>query len=259
MHKGLKLFHAIDNQYHEKTSDLSGSIGLGAREEILEEIVSIEHEQNKLLQKKSKLILESGKLHAEKYGVTDVKLCLRKGRVLDNILDFKDELSIVVIGKYGKKHQGMSSSESPVGHKVEALVKNLHLPVLIVSEDYKAPQSIVLAYDGGEGADKVLNFLCHDLKGSRLKVDLVYFGEASDETKTMLTFAKEKLEEANFTVEVDVVSEEAEKALPAYLSKKDGDVLAMGAFGHGLLHDFFVGSLTSKMIESSKYPVLLVR
>src|SRR5690554_5819812 len=119
MNRGLKLFHAIDNQYHENETDLSGSIGLGAREEMLEEYVKVEREHNKLLQRKSKLILESAKLHALKKGVGDINLCSRKGRLLDNILDFKDDLSIAVIGKYGKRHQGASSGETAVGHKVE--------------------------------------------------------------------------------------------------------------------------------------------
>jgi len=193
MNKGLKLFHAIDNQYHENVSDLSGSIGLGAKEELLEEIVSIEHEQNKLLQKKSKLILETGRDHAERSGVQKVKLCARKGRVLDNILDFKDDISVAIIGKYGKKHQGMSLTETPVGHKVEGLVKKLNLPVLIISEDFKEPKSILLSYDGSNGAKKVLNFLCDELKGAKLNIQLVFFGEENDENQKRLSGAKEKL------------------------------------------------------------------
>lgn len=259
MNKGLKLFHAIDNQYHENVSDLSGSIGLGAKEELLEEIVSIEHEQNKLLQKKSKLILETGKGHAERSGIKDIKLCSRKGRVLDNILDFKDDISVAIIGKYGKKHQGMSLTETPVGHKVEAIVKKLNLPVLIISEEFKEPKSILLSYDGSNGADKVLNFLCNELNGSNLNVELVFFGEDTTDNQKLLSSAKEKLLSSSYSVETKIIAGEAEAELPKHLLQVSNDVLAMGAFGHGLLHDLFVGSLTTKMIQISNKPILLVK
>ncbi len=259
MSKKLKLFHAIDNQYHENTSDLSGSIGLGAKEELLEEFVNIEYEQNKLLQKKSKLILESGKNSAERSGASNIKLCSRKGRVLDNILDFKDDLSIVVIGKFGKNHQGMSSNETPVGHKVEGLIKKLSVPTLIVSEDFKDPRSILFAYDGSNGSKKVLNFLCGELKGSGLNVELVFFGEKNEDTQEFLGPAQKELERAKFKVTAQTLPGDANIELPKLLEKTNSDMLAMGAFGHGLLHEFFVGSLTAKMIQLSKKPLLLVK
>lgn len=259
MNKGLKLFHAIDNQYHENVSDLSGSIGLGAKEDLLEEIVNIEHEQNKLLQKKSKLILETGKGHAEILGIRNVKLCLRKGRVLDNILDFEDDISIAVIGKYGKKHQGMSLAEAPVGHKVEGLAKKLNSPVLITSEEFKEPKSILLSYDGSNGANKVLSFLCDKLNGSHLNIELVFFGEETLDNQKLILGAKEKLLNSSYSVETKIIKGEAETELPKYLIQTNSDILAMGAFGHGLLHDLFVGSLTTKMIQVSKKPILLVK
>lgn len=259
MNSGLKLFHAIDNQYHENTADLSGSIGLGAREEMLEEIVSIEHEQNKLIQKKAKLILDSAKLHAEKCGVKDLNICLRKGRVIDNILDLKDELSITVIGKYGKNHQGASSDETPVGHKVEGIVKKVDLPLLIVSEDYSEPKSILFSYDGSEGSKKVLNFLCLEFQNHEVSIELVFFGDKNEETQKMLLDAKEKLENSKYKVNEQIITDSIGNSLSDYLLESDCDILAMGAFGHGLLHKLFVGSFTSEMIRKSKKPILLVR
>jgi nucleotide-binding universal stress UspA family protein len=258
MDKGLKLFHAIDNQYHKDTADLSGSIGLGAKEELLEELVSIEHEQNKLLQKKSKLLLESAKGHAQISGVKNIKLCSRKGRVLDNILDFKEDISISIIGKFGKNHQGMSINEKTIGHKVEGLVKKINLPALIVSEDYKHPQSILLSYDGGDGANKVLNFLCDELNGKDLYVELVLFGEDNSKNQSLIEQAKEKLLTASYKVTSNIIAGDAHEKLPQYLQQAKYDILAMGAFSHGILHKLLIGSLTLKMITASKKPILLV-
>lgn len=258
MNKNLKLFHAIDQQFHENQGDLSGSIGLGAREDMLAEIVEIEHEQNRLIQKRAQLILDSGKLHAEENFEHEVKTCLRRGRVLDNILDFKDELSIAVIGKYGKRHQGMSASETPVGHKVEKLVKKLNLPIMIVTEDFVAPKSILLAYDGSEGANKVADFLAQNLSTISTDIEIVFFGKENELNRQMLAGVKEKFSDKN-KVTLTIIEAAADVELPKYFASSDNDILAMGAFGHGMIHDLLLGSLTSQMIQDSKKPILLIK
>ena len=75
----------------------------------------------------------------------------------------------------------------------------------------------------------------------------------------MLSEAKAKLERSDFVATVQILSEDIDDALPNVLGKKNSDLLAMGAFGHGVLHDIFVGSFTSKMIQISKKPILLVK
>lgn len=105
----------------------------------------------------------------------------------------------------------------------------------------------------------MLDFLCNELAGTDLKVDLVYFGEDKEENQEILSFARGKLEEKSFLVDSKVISGDTDKSLPGYLEKNTHDVLAMGAFGHGVLHDFFVGSLISKMIQKSKVPILLIK
>jgi nucleotide-binding universal stress UspA family protein len=75
----------------------------------------------------------------------------------------------------------------------------------------------------------------------------------------LLSNARARLEESQLIVETKIISGEADDVLCDYLSESSSDVLAMGAFGHGILHEFFVGSLTSKMIHKSKRPILLLR
>lgn len=258
LNKELKLFHTIDQQYNETEGDLSGSIGLGSREELLKEMVEIEHQQNKLLQHKAKLILESGKKQAKNRGVDKIDLCSRKGRLLENILELKDKISVAVIGKFGKRHQGVQT-ENTIGHKVEALVRNLKKPILIVSEDFKKPKSFCLAYDNSDAANKALEFFTNQNSFLKCEMHLVYVGDESKNIKAALEKAKEKLSKNFQTTKVSILKGQVDEALDEYVDENNISILAMGAFGHNWLHDFVMGSITSKIIKGSKKPILLVR
>lgn len=256
--KELKLFHTIDQQYHENEGDLSGSIGFGAREDMLKEMVEIEHQHNKILQKKAKLILEAGKEQAEKKGIKDIELCLRRGKLLENVLEMKEKVSVAVIGKYGKKHQGNESSNA-IGHKVEALVRNLERPILIVSDKFEAPTSYCLAFDDSSAANKTLDFLCLQKGSPEIKVHLAYVGEKNDKINSALNTAQKKLEDSGFDASVFFLKGEVDEALSQHVRQNKISVLAMGAFGHNWLHDFVMGSVTTKILKKIQTPVLIVR
>src|SRR5690606_30999522 len=97
----LKLLHTIEQETSGSASDLSGSIGLDSGDELLDQLVELEHEQNKVLQQKAKLILESVKRRAIKNGITEPKLCLRHGSLQENLLDLKEDIEVIVMGRYG--------------------------------------------------------------------------------------------------------------------------------------------------------------
>lgn len=258
LHKKLKLFHVLDQQYQERESDLSGNIGLGTREEMLEEIVEIEHQQNKLLQKKARLILDSAKEKAKSLGVPEAELCLRRGKLIENVMEFKDKVDVAVIGKYGKNHQDQKDTNA-VGHKVEALVRTLRRPIFIVTEDFSTPKSICLAYDASEGANKTLDFICRQKGPKEMTVHLVFVGEANSEGHDALLKAQEKLKKNSIESEIKTLTGHVDEALLEYMEGHNIDILAMGAFGHHWLRDFVMGSVTSKVIKRIKRPLLLVR
>jgi nucleotide-binding universal stress UspA family protein len=254
----LKLFHAIDTQYTDNEADLSGSIGLGAKEELLKEFVETEHQQNKLLQRRGRIILDGGARRAQSNGVLKVDQCLRKGKVIENILDLKEKISIIVLGKYGEKHQSLQD-KSAVGHKVESIVRSLEKPILIVADDFKEPKSMCLAFDGSEGSRKALGFVAQNPSFQKLEIHLVYVGPESESLKTGLNAAQKILEGASISSKTIFLQGEVGETLKDYVQKNEISILAMGAFGHSWLRDMVMGSITSKMISIMRTPVLLVR
>lgn len=157
-----------------------------------------------------------------------------------------------------KSNQDLNDGDV-IGHKVEGLVRKLEKPILIVTEDFKEPESLCLAYDGSEGAVKALEFLIDSEVAGNLKVHVVYVGEETDKTNAMLKSAEEKLEKASLSVETRILNGEIEDTLKEYLNLNEISILAMGAFGHNWFHDLLMGSLTSKMIRIIKRPLLVLR
>lgn len=253
----LKLLHTLDHQSVAPSTDLSGSIGLGASDELLEELVTVEHEQNKLLQRKAKLILETAKRRSEAAGNGKVKMCLLHGRLIENLVDLKDKSEIVVIGRYGQSHQ--NASKGGVGHKVEAVIRALEKPIMVVSQPFVEPSSMMVAYDGSAASQNALSYIQNSKVFSGLQIHVVYVGEKNEESTSMVESAVRKLEGAGLKAECAILSGEADEALLAYMDSNNISMTAMGAFGHHWLRDLLVGSFTSKMLSLSEKPLLLVR
>lgn len=255
--KTLKLFHSIDHQPADSVSDLSGSIGLGARDELLEELVAVEHEQNRLLQKKAKLLLEAAKDRAQHNGIAEPKICLRQGDFLENLVDLREDLEMVVIGRYGKNHQ--DPSETAVGHRVEKVIRALELPILVVGQAFAEPKRILLAYDGSAASVKGLEYLISRGAFQRLEIHVVYVGKESERSTAFLSEAVKKLEASDRSVKCEHLAGEAGDAIQSYISQHSVDLTLMGAFGHHWVRNLLVGSFTSSMLAISKTPLLLVR
>ena len=256
--KSLKFLHTINHQESEQKSDLSGSIGVDANDELLDELVEIEHQQNKLLNRKAKLILESAQKRVSKVGIVESKQCLRNGRLIENLLDLQDDISLAVIGRYGQKHHS-EKAKGPVGHKVEAVIRSIHKPVLVVSKSFVEPKAVVLAFDGSKSANKALDFIHDQNIFKDIKIHIVYTGEVSDKSTGFLKEAENKLKQAGLSAKSLHLEGQADKAIFAYLAKNNIDMMIMGAYGHSWIHDIFMGSFTSKILAKNEIPLLLLR
>lgn len=256
--KQLMLYHTLDHQRTEKDINLSGSIGLGAKEELLKEIVELEFQQNKILLKKANLVLESAKQQVLKTGVDEPITQLEHGRLIENLMAFKQSISLAIIGRYGQRHQGQAS-ERAVGHKVEALIRSLEQPVLVVSNDFVIPKKAVIAFDGSKASFKALKFVSERPIFKTLEIDVVYVGESNEKSQDFLKQANDML--TNQSIKNKIVSLQGEPAteILKYVEQNSIDLIAMGAFGHNWLHDFIIGSFTSKMLAQNQKPLLLIR
>jgi nucleotide-binding universal stress UspA family protein len=253
----LKLLHTI-NHHHETSikSDLSGNIGLGTQEHLLEEITSLEQQQSKLKMQQGKLILQAAADHIEKKGVASTST-QRHGDLIEAVIDLEDSIRVLVLGLRGQVHD---EQDNKIGAKLEAVIRSLHHPILIVNDQFKTPERIMLAYDGSEAADKAVDMVASSPLYSGLTCHLVCVNNNEETANKLLKKAEEKLQSAdNIEVITSKLKGKADMELCAYQRQHDIDLTVMGAFSHSRLHDMLLGSFTHKMLVNTKKPLLLLR
>lgn len=254
----LKLLHTI-NHHHETsvTSDFSGNIGLGSQEHLLEEITNLEQQQSKLKLKQGKLILQAAKEHVEKKGVTDTSITQRHGDLIEAVIDLENSTRVLVLGLRGQVHE---SQENKIGTKLEAVIRSLHRPILIVNDIFQTPERIMIAYDGSPAADKAVDMVASSPLYQGLTCHLVCVNNNENTAAKLLEQASQKLREVDtITLIVTKLKGKVELELCAYQQQHDIDLTVMGAFSHTRLHDMLLGSFTHKMLISTRKPLLLLR
>lgn len=254
----LELLHTIDH-HHETavTANLSGNIGLGSQEHLLKEISELEQQQSKLQLQKGKLLLQAAKDHVREAGISDPICSKRHGGLIESLIELEDHIRVLVLGVRGQAHD---SQTNKLGSKLEAVIRSLHRPILIVTGAFKMPQRIMIAYDGSTSADKAVEMVVTSPLYRGLNCHLVCVNKNEHTADTLLEQATDKLQAAGH---LDITSiklkGKADQALCDYQQHHDIDLTIMGAFSHHRLHDVVLGSFTHKMLVNTNKPLLLLR
>jgi nucleotide-binding universal stress UspA family protein len=146
-----------------------------------------------------------------------------------------------------------------LGHQIEAVIRALHKPVLVVNKPFSQPERLMLAYDGSEAANKALDWLVTSPLYKNMQCHLVHVCSDAQKGQTLLDSALNTLRNANIDCESTVLTGEPLAQLLAYQAEQQIDLMVMGSFGHSRLREMFLGSLTLKLLTQSKVPLLLLR
>lgn len=252
----LAVMHVLDRAVHHTAADLSGSIGLGSQEALLQQLADLDQQKNKLSLEKGRLMLDAAKARAEQAGITQVEEKLRHGQLVDTLAELEEHIRLVVIGK-----RGLSSAEAHghMGMYLEQVIRTLHKPILITQQRFTEPKRIMLAYDGSTTALKGLEMLANSPLCQGLAVHLVMAGANTAATSAQMETAATILRNAGFETTVAIVGGEPETVLHQYQQEQQIDLLVMGAYGHSRIRQFIVGSTTTAMISKAKCALLVLR
>ena len=130
----VTLVHVLDKALHTQTPDLSGSIGLGSQELLLQQLAELDEKHSKLALQRGRAILDAAKAHAEAAGVTQVDERLRHGQLVDALQEMQRETRLLVLGK-----RGFSSADFAKLHPGGSLGKRLYLMVGDIYSQNQAP------------------------------------------------------------------------------------------------------------------------
>lgn len=253
----LKLLHVID--HHPETAatlNLSGNIGLGSQEQLLEELTAVEQQRSKLRLQQGKLLLQAAKDRVIRAGIANPDSNQRHGSLVESLIELEESIRVLVIGIRGKVHENQPDK---IGAKLESIIRSLHKPILVVNEAFKAPQRIMIAYDGSKAADKAVDMVATSPLYKGLTCHLVCVSK-DDNSAAALDAVADKLRQVEgIELVVKKLTGKADQALCEYQASHDIDLVVMGAFSHTRLHDLLLGSFTAKMLTNTKKPLLLLR
>ncbi|MCC5827712.1 universal stress protein [Alkalimonas sp.] len=252
----LSMLHILDRAQHTNTPDLSGTIGLGSQEILLEQLAELDEKHAKLALERGRLILDGAKARAEAAGIPEVDERLRHGQFVTSLLELEDEIRLLVLGK-----RGFSSADAhgQIGMHVEGLIRSIHKPVLLTQQQFIEPKSLLMAFDGSETAVKSLTMLAESPLCKGLPCHLVMAGADVEAARVQLEQAAAKLRSEGFEVTVAIVAGEPDVVLNQYQQDHNIGLMVMGAYGHSRIRQFFLGSTTTAMISKAKCSLLVLR
>lgn len=253
----LVMLHTIEKSATSNKTDLSGAIGFGSREHLLDELTHLDEERAKLAQRQGKLLLEAAREHVEALDVEAVSVTQRHGDLVEALQDLEDQARLIVLGRCGEDH---ANDLNVIGSHIESAARTLHRPILITVDKFQQPSSFMIAYDGRETADKALERIIASplLKG--MHCHLVNVKRPDQDINQAFISAKHKLESAGFVVSAERLGgNNIYESLQNYRDSNGIELMVMGAYAHSKVRQFFVGSNTTKMIMASPIPLLILR
>lgn len=253
----VSLIHVLGRRDESKAPvDLSGSIGLGARTALLEELAELDGKSARLAHQLGRAILDDAREILQTAGIDDVSSMLRNDNIVDTVRAFEDEANLIIIGKRGEAHQ---SDENHLGSNFENVVRSSHKPILVASMEFQPVKRCLVAFDGGVSALKAVDYLARKPVFNDIECRLLSVAEPGNDMLQQLGAAEAKLSDAGYQVEATVQAGQVENVIGEAIKTDRIDLLLMGAYGHSRIRNFIIGSTTTAMIRTCKVPVLLFR
>ncbi|BAZ94832.1 universal stress protein [Thiohalobacter sp. COW1] len=249
----LEFLHVLEKTEYPEQSNLSGNIGLGSREALLEELAALDEKRGRLALEQGKLMLEAARERAIADGVAAPTSRQRHGSLVETLAEMEDDIRLLVMGKHDE------NLGEHVGSRLESVVRMLHRPILITTPEFTPPQRVMLAFDGSDTTRKGVEMVAGSPLFRGLPCHLVMIGSDNAANHEQLDWARRTLEAAGFEAPVALHSGEVERVLCDYRSANNIDLLVMGAYGHSVIRRFLVGSTTTNVMRNASVPVLLLR
>ena len=253
----LEFLHVLERHPERAASaDLSGAIGLGAQESLLQQLSDDDAQRSQRQREAGRELLAHARSRAGAAGVAQLDARLRHGDFVETAIELQAEAGLYVLGEH---HHAQGTARVRSDHHLEQVIRGVARSVLVVTaERFAAPERVVLAFDGSPRARKALAVIARHplLHGLRVLVAMV--GADTPGARLQLAEAQSQLAVDDLQVDTRLLAGEPQQALLA-LVKGQPSLLVMGAYGHSRLRQWLRGSLTSSLLRLSEVPALILR
>lgn len=252
----VELIHVLGRRETSDGQDRSGTIALGARTALLEQLAELDARRTKLIAARGRAILEDARALLDKAGIADVTTRLRQGDLVETVADIEADVRLIVIGKRG---EGADFARGHLGSNLERIVRGSQVPVFVAARAFRPIARVLVGIDGGASSMKAVELIARSPLFRGLTVQLVTVGTAAAEARAALERARSLLSAAGIVAETAILPGQPETVLGHLVDAAPFDLLVMGAYGHSRIRSLIIGSTTAAMLRSCKVPVVLVR
>jgi nucleotide-binding universal stress UspA family protein len=235
--------------------DLSGSLEADARAELLKQMADLDEQHGKLAQQKGRTILEAARAEVEAFG-GQASTKLRHGDLMEALCDLESDAEMVAIGKRG---EAADLAKLHLGANLERVVRASRKPVLVAARAYTPFNRFLIAYDGGESANRAVEYVRTTTLLKGMECEILSVGAGAPESRSRLDASVRVLRDAGFTVHPTLKGGDPEDAIQKHVEERGIGLLVMGAYGHSRIRSLIIGSTTTELLRRCRIPVLMFR
>lgn len=253
----LEFLHVIDRHAAlQGSQDHSGAIGANAQETLLKTLSEEDAARTRAEREHARVFLQGLRERALAAGASPVDTRQRHGDLEETLSDQQDGVRLFVLGRRGAS---AGSTQRELGRHVEWTVRSLQRPILAVTDRFKAPEHVLIAFDGSAITRKGVAMVATSPLFKGLPVHVLMSGQPSGDGPKQMEWARETLEQAGFEVTAAIEPGDPQTVIGQAIERKGIDLLVMGAYTHSPWRQLLRGSKTSELLRSVPVPTLLLR
>jgi nucleotide-binding universal stress UspA family protein len=253
----LEFLHVIDRHSDiEADQDRSGTIGLNAQENLLNQLTDADEVHSRKRRETGRIFLNQLRQQALAAGATSVDVRQRHGEIEETLSEQQGDVRLFVLGRRGASAETV---QRDLGSNLEWVLRSINRPTLVVGDRYSEPSRVLLAFDGSGVTRRGVEMIARSplLKG--LPIHIVMAGKAQAQSAKLLDNAQAVLTAAGFSVTTNINTDAPEVVIPQMIKDQQIDLLVMGSYSHSPLRAWFFGSKTTALLRSAKVATLLLR
>lgn len=254
----LEFLHILDRhpERSRHNHDHSGAIGMDAQNLLLQELSAEDAAFSKRAREQGRVFLNRLRERAIAAGVEAPDVRQRHGALTDTLIEQEDAVRMFILGRRG---QSAETTQRDLGRNVENVVRALHRPILTITDDFKVPERVMIAFDGGGLSRKGVELITACPLFVGLPIHVITSGEAGKGLRKQLAWAKTTLEAAGFEAHTALLAGDPQQVIAAQVQERTIDVLIMGAYAHSAWRSWLFGSKTNELLRLARIPTLLLR
>lgn len=253
----LEFLHVIDRHPAlQGGQDRSGALLANAEENLLKNLSEQDATRTRAEREAARSFLQRLRERALTAGANPVDTRQRHGDLEETLSEQQDGVRLFVLGRRGAS---AATTQRDLGRHVEWTVRSLQRPILTVTDHFKVPERVMIAFDGSSITRKGVEMVAESPLFKGLPVHVLMSGKPTSDGPKQIEWARQTLEKTGFGVVAEVVPGDPETVIGQAIQSKGIDLLIMGAYTHSPLRKLFAGSKTTELLRSARVPTLLLR